>query len=97
VALQARQLLAGDGIAARVVSMPSMELFAAQDQGYRDEVLIPGIPTVSVEAGVAQGWQAWAQRTVSIERFGASAPGPEAMARLGITPQAVVDAVSSLL
>ncbi len=97
VALQARQLLAGDGIAARVVSMPSMELFAAQDQGYRDEVLIPGIPTVSVEAGVAQGWQAWAQLSVSIERFGASAPGPEAMARLGITPQAVVDAVSSLL
>lgn len=97
VALKARELLAGDGIATRVVSMPSMELFAAQDQEYRDEVLMPGVPTVSVEAGVSQGWQAWAQRSVSIERFGASAPGPEAMAKLGITPDAVAHAVSSLV
>jgi transketolase len=74
-----------------------MELFSAQAQAYRDEVLIPGIPVVSVEAGIAQGWQAWAQRSVSIECFGASAPGPEAMAKLGITPQAVVEAVTSLL
>ena len=63
------------GIEARVVSMPSFELFAAQDEAYRDSVLPPGTPTVSVEAGVAQGWERWVDASVSIERFGASAPG----------------------
>jgi transketolase len=97
VALAARELLAGDGIEARVVSMPSLELFAAQDATYRTKVLPPGTPSVSVEAGVAQGWQTWVDRSVSIERFGASAPGPEALAKLGITPEAVAAAVRELL
>jgi transketolase len=97
VALATRELLAGDRIEARVVSMPSLELFAAQDATYRTKVLPPGTPSVSVEAGVAQGWQTWVDRSVSIERFGASAPGPEALARLGITPEAVAAAVRDLL
>jgi transketolase len=97
VALDARELLVGDGIAARVVAMPSVELFEAQDRDYRDGVLVPGVPSVSVEAGVAQGWRGWVDRSVSIERFGASAPGDEAMAKLGITPEAVAKAVRDLL
>jgi transketolase len=97
LALEARDRLAADGIAARVVAMPSLELFAAQDAAYRAEVLPPGLPSVSVEAGVSQGWEGLVDRCVSIERFGASAPGPEVMAKLGITPEAVVQAVRALL
>ena len=97
LALASRQLLAADGIAARVVSMPSLELFAGQDQAYRDEVLPPGTPSVSVEAGVAQGWERWVDRCVSIERFGASGPGSQVMARLGLTPAAVAEAVRELV
>src|SRR5207245_6798493 len=97
VALQARAQLWAEGITATVVSMPSFELFASQDRGYRDEVLAPGVPSVSVEAGIAQGWQQWVDRTVSIERFGSSAPGSEVLSRLGVTPEAVAQAVRELL
>jgi transketolase len=85
VALGAADLLAEDDVRARVVSMPSWELFAEQDDGYRDAVLPPGLPSVAVEAGVAQGWERWVDRTVSIDRFGASAPGAEVLEKLGIT------------
>jgi transketolase len=87
VALAAQALLADDGVGARVVSMPSWELFEAMDDDYRLGVIPPGVPTVSIEAGVSLGWSRWADETVSIERFGASAPGSEALARLGITPK----------
>jgi transketolase len=97
VALSARELLAAEGITARVVSMPSLELFAAQEESYRSAVLPPGVPSASVEAGLAQGWERWVSSCVSIERFGASAPGPEMMARLGITPAAVTAAVRALM
>ncbi|MBV9310344.1 MAG: transketolase [Solirubrobacterales bacterium] len=97
VALEAAELLAGSGIKARVVSMPSLELFAAQEKSYREAVLPPGVPSVSVEAGIAQGWEGLVDRSVAIERFGTSAPGPQVMARLGITPAAVVESVLELL
>ncbi|HEV2075259.1 MAG TPA: transketolase [Thermoleophilaceae bacterium] len=97
VALAARERLAERGVAARVISMPSWELFEAQDQDYRREVLPPELPTVSVEAGVEQGWSRFVDRSVSIERFGASAPGTEALRRLGITSDAVVAEVLELL
>jgi transketolase len=77
--------------------MPSLELFAAQAPAYREDVLPPGLPSVSVEAGVSQGWEGLVDRCVSIERFGASAPGPEVMAKLGINPEAVIQAVRALL
>ena len=77
--------------------MPSLELFAAQDSGYRDEVLPPGLPSVSVEAGISQGWERLVDRCISIERYGASAPGPEVMAKLGITAEAVAEAVRALV
>ena len=97
VALDAQEQLRGEGIAARVVSMPSWELFDAQPPGYAESVLPAGVPVVSVEAGVSQGWERFADRMVSIERFGASAPGAEVLSRLGITPDAVADAVRQLL
>jgi transketolase len=98
VALAAReQLERDDGIGVRVVSLPSWELFCEQDEGCRREVLPPGLPVVSVEAGTAQGWSRWADASVSIDRFGASAPGAEVMEQLGITPAAAVAAVKAAL
>jgi len=97
VALDAAATLTAAGVAVRVVSMPSTDLFDAQPETYRAEVLPPGIPTVSVEAGVTFGWARWADKSVGIDRFGASAPGDEVMARLGITSDAVVTAGRSLL
>ncbi|MGZ4270945.1 MAG: transketolase [Solirubrobacteraceae bacterium] len=96
-AIAAGELLAGEGVRARIVSMPSWELFAAQDEEYRTEVLSPEIPSVSVEAGVSMGWERWVDRSVSIDRFGASAPGPEVLEKLGITPEATAAAARELL
>lgn len=97
VALSAGEQLAVEGVATRVVSLPSWELFAAQDAAYRRTVLGEGIPRVSVEAGVTFGWDRYADASVGIDRFGASAPGAVAMERLGITPDAVAAAARSLL
>src|SRR3954452_16723377 len=97
VAIVAAEQLDADGIRARVVSMPSWELFAAQDEAYRDSVLAPDLPSVSVEAGISQGWERWVDRSVSIDRFGASAPGPEVLRRLGITAEPVAGAAVELV
>jgi transketolase len=97
VALAAADVLDGEGVATRVVSMPSWELFARQEQDYRDEVLPPDVPSVSVEAGIAMGWERWVDRSVSIERFGASAPGAVVLEKLGITPEHTAGAVRELL
>jgi transketolase len=97
VALEAADRLADDGIRARVVSMPSWELFAAQHEAYRESVLPGDLPSVSVEAGIAMGWERWVDRSVSIERFGASAPGAEVLRRLGITAEAVAGAAAELV
>ena len=96
-ALGARDLLAGEGIGVRVVSMPSWELFEAQDTGYRATVLPSDLPTVSVEAGISLGWSRYARRHVSVDRFGASAPGLETLRRLGITAESVVHEVRGLI
>ena len=97
LALEARELLAGAGVKVRVVAMPSWELFAAQDEAYRASVLPPGQPKVSVEAGIAMGWAQWVDAAVSIERFGASAPGETVMRELGMTPEHVAETVRALL
>ena len=97
LALEARELLAGEGVRARVVAMPSWELFAAQDEAYRAAVLPSDQPKVSVEAGIAMGWAQWVDASVSIERFGASAPGGLVMRELGMTPEHVAETVKSLL
>jgi len=97
VAIGAAGLLADEGVRARVVSMPSWELFEAQDDGYRDAVLPPGLPSVAVEAGISQGWERWVDRTVSIERFGASAPGALVLEKLGITAENTARTARELL
>jgi transketolase len=89
VALEARALLAERGLNVRVVSMPSWELFAAQSASYRDEVLPPGVPKVSLEAASTFGWSRWVDRSIGIDRFGASGPGAEVLAHFGIAPDAV--------
>jgi transketolase len=95
-ALAAADLLAAEGIAARVVSMPCWELFADQPRSYREAVLPPGITArVSVEAAASMGWHRWVGldgATVSIDRFGVSAPGDQALRHLGITAEAVAGA-----
>ncbi|QEC46907.1 transketolase [Baekduia soli] len=96
-AIEAQAILAGEGIAARVVSMPSWELFAGQDDAYRDEVLPATLPSVSVEAAITMGWERWVDRAVGIDRFGASAPGPEVLERLGITGEHVAQVAKDLL
>ncbi|HWC87319.1 MAG TPA: transketolase C-terminal domain-containing protein, partial [Solirubrobacteraceae bacterium] len=97
VAIAAQEKLSERGISTRVVSMPSWELFEEQDQEYQDTVLVPGLPKVSVESGIAMGWSRWVDVSVSIERFGASAPGEEVMRRLGMTPDHVVAVVLETL
>ena len=63
------------GVAARVVSLPCWEWFEEQDEAYRAEVLPPGVPALSVEAGSTFGWSRYADASVGLDRFGASAPG----------------------
>ena len=96
-ALAAAELLAADGIRARVVSMPSWELFDDQDEEYQQSVLPIGVPSVSVEAGISMGWSKWVDASVSIDRFGASAPGELVLEKLGISPGHVADTARELL
>jgi transketolase len=93
LALDARTRLARRGIRARVVSMPSWELFAEQTEDYRRQVLPPSIPRLAVEAGVTLGWGdvvGDGGAVIGIDRFGASAPGAEVARHLGLTAEAVV-------
>ncbi len=91
VAVAARDELVSRGLSVRVVSMPSWELFEAEADEYRMEVLPPDRPTLAVEAGVSFGWERYADDVVSIDRFGESAPGDVVMRALGITPEHVVE------
>jgi transketolase len=101
IALAARDELAKANISARVVSMPSWELFAEQDQAYRDDVLPPSRwQRVSIEAGVTFGWRQYVGergRSIGVDRFGASAPGEVLYEKYGLTPAAVVDAVKQVV
>jgi transketolase len=93
--------LAETGLGVRLVSFPSWELFAEQDPAYRDAVLPPEVgKRLAVEAGVAQGWERWTGsqgRVLSLERFGASAPGKIALENLGFTAAHVEDIARELL
>ena len=97
VCLDAADVLAEDGLRVRVVSMPCWEDFDAQDESYQAEVLPGEVPTLSVEAAVSFGWDRWADDSVSIERFGASAPGGTVLNELGINPVHVVERARALL
>src|SRR5271166_292095 len=97
VCVGAASLLAGSGIRARVVSLPCWEWFEAQDPGYRTEVLPVGVPRLGVEAAASFGWDRYADASVSIDTFGASAPGDVALAKFGFTPEHVADCARALL
>jgi transketolase len=97
LAVQASQLLADHDISARVVSMPSWELFELQGSAYQDLVLPPDVPTLSIEAGTSFGWSRWADEHIALDRFGASAPAEALYAHFGFTPQVVAQAAEELL
>jgi transketolase len=97
VCIAAGELLAADGIGVRIVSMPSWDRFAVRSEAERSAIFPPGLPVVSVEAAATFGWERWADVCVGIDRFGASAPGPLVLDRLGINTDAVVDAARTAL
>jgi transketolase len=94
--MEAADTLAGEGVAARVVSMPSWDRFASRPRAERDEVLPPGVPVLSVEAATTFGWERWADECIGIDRFGASAPAAVVMTELGISLENVVERASAL-
>ncbi len=101
LALDAARRLAAAGTRVRVVSMPCWELFEAQPEAYRSSVLPPAVTArVTLEAGRTIGWERYAGprgACVGVDRFGASAPGPEVSARLGLTVDDVVAAAREIL
>jgi len=96
----AQQKLQDQNVLARIVSMPSWELFDAQPQSYRDQVLLPSIHArLAVEAGVSQGWHRYVGDcgdVLGVERFGASAPGDVVMREYGFTVENVCKRVLAL-
>ena len=100
-ALDAARLLAAEGVPTRVVSMVCWELFRAQDQSYRDEVLPSEIHArVAVEAASPFGWSEWigaSGATVTLDRFGASAPYQRLFDAFGFTGQHVAQVARGLL
>ncbi len=100
LAMTAQKQLADDGIAVRVVSMPSTNVFDRQDAAYRSAVLPAGLPRVAVEAGVTDGWYKYVGlegAVIGVDRFGESAPAGELFKYFGITSDAVVAAVKKVL
>jgi transketolase len=97
IALEAARALESN---TRVVSLPCWELFDAQDEGYRNEVLPPSVRArVSIEAGITFGWERWVGAdgvSIGVDRFGASAPWQRIYEELGLTADAVADAVRRL-
>ncbi|MEL7561837.1 transketolase [Dehalogenimonas sp. 4OHTPN] len=101
LALAAAKILQGEGITSRVVSLPSWEVFEAQPQAYRDQVLPPEIwRRVSVEAGRSLGWERYVGCRgviIGLDRFGASAPGNVLLEKLGFTAQHIAKAARTLI
>lgn len=97
--LEAQQKLQAQGIRARVVSMPSHEIFAEQDREYRDSVLPPGVRRVSIEASHPMSWQRWVGCdgvALGLHRFGASAPYKQIYEHLGLTVDKIVETARQL-
>ena len=95
--IDAADALAADGIAAQVVSLPSWDRFERQDDAYRASVFPTGVPVLSVEAATTFGWARYAHRSIGIDRFGASAPGPVALDKLGINVANIVEHARALV
>jgi transketolase len=100
LAVKAQDMLAAEGIAVRVVSMPSTNTFDKQDAAYKSSVLPKGLPRVAVEAGVTDYWRKYVGlegAVVGIDRFGESAPAPALFKEFGFTPENVAAAVKGVL
>jgi transketolase len=99
--IEAGKRLAKEGRGVRLISFPSWEFFEASTKRYQEEVLPPRIKSrLAVEAGVAQGWERWVGESgaiISLERYGASAPGEVAMEKLGFTVNNVLKHAKALL
>ena len=97
VCVAAAKLLQASGVNANVVSMPSFDRFAQQASKYRQTVFPQNVPVLSVEAGVTFGWSQYADASVGIDRFGASAPGSTVMSKLGISNENVAERARELV
>ncbi len=101
IALEAAQILADQGIGARVVSMPSWELFEKQPEAYRESVLPSAVTArVAIEAGATLGWNRYTGskgKVIGLDHFGASAPIKELYKQFGLTAEKVVEAVTSII
>jgi transketolase len=98
--LDAQKKLETEGIRTRAVSMPSHEIFARQDQAYRDSVLPKAVKRIAIEAAHPMSWYRWVGDDgviIGIDRFGASAPAPVIYAHLGITADRMVEAAKKLV
>ncbi len=101
IAIEAANLLSDEGINARVVSMPSWELFDAQSKDYQEVILIPGVPILAVEAGVTLAWGRYlgteSDRVLGVDRYGASAPYKTIYEQYGLTADRLTIEVKNLL
>ena len=100
LAVEAQAKLAGEGVRARVVSMPSTSVFDRQDAAYRETVLPRGVPRVAVEAGVSDYWRKYVGldgAVIGIDRYGESAPGQQLFKHFGFTADHVAAAVKSVI
>lgn len=100
LAAKAQEALAASGISARVVSMPSTNVFDRQDQAYKDSILTPSVKRVAIEAGVTDFWRKYVGLeggVVGIDTFGESAPGGVLMEHFGFTVENVVKTVKEVL
>jgi transketolase len=100
LAVEARALLAKDGIASRIVSMPCWALFEEQSPQYREKLLGPGTVKVAIEAGVRQGWDRYIGADgafVGMHSFGASGPAKDVYKHFHITPEAAAEAAKTAL
>jgi transketolase len=98
--LDAQKKLEKDGMHARTVSMPSLEIFARQDETYRNSVLPKGVKRIAIEAAHPMSWYRWVGDDgviIGIERFGASAPAPKIFTEFGITADKVVETARKLV
>jgi len=99
--IAAGKRLAAEGVDVRLISFPSWELFTAQDQEYRNSVLIPNVQArLSIEAGISQGWDRWVGdrgTIISIERYGASAPYETVYEKFGLSVENVIEHAKGIL
>ena len=97
ICVQAATQLEQSGIASQVVSMPSWDRFETMSKDFKSTVFPRGVPVLSVEAGSTFGWAKYADQSIGIDRFGASAPGNVVMQKLGLSVQHVVDCALELI